>query len=82
MSRNDIERSDVPDPDVVPMAERRRFTAEEKLRIDVEDLVDVSPDVARAFWATLELYHRASSLAESFHSWLCPHLCAHRGMLD
>ena len=33
MSRNDNERSDVPDPEVVPMAERRRFTAEEKLRI-------------------------------------------------
>lgn len=33
MSRNDNERSDVPNPEVVPMAERRRFTAEEKLRI-------------------------------------------------
>jgi len=52
------------------------------LHIDVEDLVDVPPDVARAFWATLELFHRASSLAESLHSWLRPHLCAHRGMPD
>ena len=33
MSRNDNERPDVPDSEVVPMAERRRFTAEEKLRI-------------------------------------------------
>lgn len=33
MSRNGNERLDVPDPEVVPMAERRRFTAEEKLRI-------------------------------------------------
>ena len=33
MSRNGNERPDVPDPEVVPMAERRRFTAEEKLRI-------------------------------------------------
>jgi transposase len=33
MFRNDNERPDVPDPEVVPMAERRRFTAEEKLRI-------------------------------------------------
>ena len=33
MSRNDNERPEVPDPEVVPMAERRRFTAEEKLRI-------------------------------------------------
>lgn len=33
MFRKDNERPDVPDPEVVPMAERRRFTAEEKLRI-------------------------------------------------
>ena len=33
MSRNGNERPDVPDPEVVPLAERRRFTAEEKLRI-------------------------------------------------
>jgi transposase len=33
MSRNGNERLDVPDPEVVPLAERRRFTAEEKLRI-------------------------------------------------
>jgi transposase len=33
MSRNDNERPDVPDPEVIPMAKQRRFTAEEKLRI-------------------------------------------------
>ncbi len=33
MSRNGNERPDVPDSEVVPMVERRRFTAEEKLRI-------------------------------------------------
>jgi len=33
MFRKDNERPDVPDPEVVPIAERRRFTAEEKLRI-------------------------------------------------
>ena len=33
MSRNGDERTGVPDPEVVPMAERRRFTAGEKLRI-------------------------------------------------
>ena len=33
MSRNGNERPNVPDPEVVPMAERRRFSAEEKLRI-------------------------------------------------
>ena len=52
------------------------------LQIDIEDLADVPPEVARACWATLELFHRASSLAESLHSWLRPHLCAHRGMPD
>lgn len=52
------------------------------LHIDVERLAEVPTDLARAFWATLELFHRASSLAESLHSWLRPHLCAHRGMPD
>ena len=33
MSRNGDERARVPDPEVVPLAERRRFTAGEKLRI-------------------------------------------------
>lgn len=31
-------------------------------------------------WQTLELFHRSSSLAESLHSWLRPHLQIHRGM--
>ena len=33
MSRSGNERPNVPDPEVVPMAERRRFPAEEKLRV-------------------------------------------------
>jgi transposase len=33
MSRNGNDRPGVPDPEVVPVAQRRRFTAEEKLRI-------------------------------------------------
>ena len=33
MCRNGDERPKTPDPDVVPMAERRRFSAGEKLRI-------------------------------------------------
>jgi hypothetical protein len=32
------------------------------------------------FWQALELFHRASSLAESLHSWLRPYFQAHRGM--
>lgn len=31
-------------------------------------------------WETLDLFHRSSSLAESLHSWLRPHLQIHRGM--
>ena len=33
MSRNGGERTDMPDPEVVPMAKRRQFTTEEKLCI-------------------------------------------------
>ena len=33
MSRNEAEQTKIADPEVVPRAERRQFTAEEKLRI-------------------------------------------------
>jgi hypothetical protein len=36
--------------------------------------------VVQAFWEILALFHRSSSLAESFHSWLRPYLHIHRGM--
>jgi len=36
--------------------------------------------VVKAFWEILALFHRSSSLAESFHSWLRPYLHIHRGM--
>jgi hypothetical protein len=36
--------------------------------------------VVDAFWEALTLFHRASSLAESLHSWLRPYLVIHRGM--
>jgi hypothetical protein len=36
--------------------------------------------VVQAFWETLDLFHRSSSLAESLHSWLRPYLQVHRGM--
>lgn len=36
--------------------------------------------VVQAFWEALSLFHRSSSLAESLHSWLRPHLHIHRGM--
>jgi len=35
--------------------------------------------VVKAFWEILALFHRSSSLAESFHSWLRPYLHIHRG---
>lgn len=35
---------------------------------------------AHAFWEALSLFHRASSLAESVHSWVRPFLQIHRGM--
>jgi hypothetical protein len=35
---------------------------------------------ALAFVEALALFHRASSLAESLHSWVRPHLQIHRGM--
>lgn len=35
---------------------------------------------AHAFWEALSLFHRASSLAESLHSWVRPYLQIHRGM--
>jgi transposase-like protein len=38
MSRDGDERTDVPDPEVVPVAQRRPFTASEKLRIMAERL--------------------------------------------
>jgi hypothetical protein len=36
--------------------------------------------IVKAFWEILALFHRASSLAESLHSWLRPYLHIHRGM--
>jgi hypothetical protein len=36
--------------------------------------------VVIAFWQTLNLFHRSSSLAESLHSWLRPYLQVHRGI--
>jgi hypothetical protein len=36
--------------------------------------------VVAAFWEALSLFHRSSSLAESFHSWLRPYLQIHRGV--
>jgi len=38
--------------------------------------------LAQAFWDALARFHRSSSLAESFHSWLRPHLELHRSLPD
>jgi Arc/MetJ family transcription regulator len=49
------------------------LTIEQVLRSSQQDLVS-------AYWNALSLFHRSSSLAESFHSWLRPYLQVHRGM--
>lgn len=49
------------------------------LNIDV-DLPEPLRPLVRAIWDVLGLFHRSSSLAESLHSWLRPHLQIHRGM--
>jgi hypothetical protein len=38
--------------------------------------------LAQSFWDALARFHRSSSLAESFHSWLRPHLDTHRSLPD
>ncbi|MBV7328923.1 hypothetical protein KFU94_65845 [Chloroflexi bacterium TSY] len=38
--------------------------------------------MALAFWHALDRFHRASSLAESFHAWLRPFLAIHRSLPD
>lgn len=49
------------------------------LNIDTDIPENLRP-VVRAAWDVLGLFHRSSSLAESLHSWLRPHLQIHRGM--
>jgi hypothetical protein len=51
--------------------------------LDVNPETDFPSDlraIAPLVWETLGLFHRSSSLAESLHSWLRPHLQIHRGM--
>jgi hypothetical protein len=50
------------------------------LQIEVDHLPQAMHSVARAFWTTLDLFHRASSLVKALHSWLRPYLQVHRGM--
>ena len=38
--------------------------------------------VVKAFWSSLRLFHRSSSLAESLHSWLRPYFVMHRSIPD
>ncbi len=44
------------------------------------DIPEPLRPVMQAIGASLELFHRSSSLAESLHSWLRPYLQIHRGM--
>ena len=36
--------------------------------------------IIKAYWEALSLFHRSSSLAESFHSFLRPYFDKHRGI--
>ena len=52
-----------------------------ELDLDIErDFSSKLQPVVRHFYPLLALFHRASSLAESLHSWLRPYLQIHRGM--
>lgn len=53
----------------------------QSLSVSLEDdfLPNLQP-AARVFWTIMSLFHRVSSLTEGLHSWLRPHLVAHRGM--
>jgi hypothetical protein len=53
-----------------------------ELEREIADPQEPWPDIAPALWSVLDTFHRASSLAESLHSWLRPHLHAHRGLPD
>lgn len=51
------------------------------LHLNIEvDMPESLRPIVRAIWEVLGLFHRSSSLAESLHSWLRPHLQVHRGM--
>lgn len=52
----------------------------QELETEIADPEEPWPEIATAFWSALDSFHRAPSLAESLHSWLRPHLHAHRGM--
>ena len=56
---------------------------QKELSIPVEQVLPAcQQDLVSAFWNALSLFHRSSSLAESFHSWLRPYLQVHRGIPD
>ena len=53
----------------------------QELDLDIQqDFPEPIQPVVEAIWEGLSLFHRSSSLAESLHSWLRPHLQIHRGM--
>lgn len=50
-------------------------------KLSIEDIFPPAlQPVAHAFWKALSRFHRSSSLAESFHSWLRPFLEIHRSL--
>ena len=59
------------------------WTWRQRLALDLDIDQDIPARLqpaAQPVHAALASFHRASSLAESLHSWLRPHLQSHRGM--
>jgi len=57
------------------------YLRRQALALDMQkDFPPALQPAVRAFWETMALFHRSSSLAESLHSWLRPYLQIHRGM--
>ncbi len=50
--------------------------------VAIDDLPEQLPLAAQVYEKALALFHRASSHAESFHSWLRPYLVIHRTLPD
>ena len=53
----------------------------EALEVDIRrDFSPALQPLAEVFWQTMNLFHRASSLAEALHSWLRSYFQIHRGL--
>lgn len=61
----------------------REWQQRKEHQLSIQELFPPSLcSLAQAFWDALDRFHRSSSLAESFHSWLRPFLELHRSLPD